>query len=260
MNRLAIKRRIGHLFRLLAQPRHRRIVLLYHAVGDGAWALPVAAFVRQIEHISNHSRPFRLSQFDLPAVDDRLEIAITFDDGYASLADIVRPVAKDHGLAPAVFLNTGWIGTGERKRSEAALGHYPDETFMSWPDVEALARDGWEIGSHGIEHLDLTVLERPAIDAELTRSKLMIEQRLSRPCPGFSFTWGRHNALVRQRVAAAGYTYACTGRHSAMALPPSAFEIPRLNIDGDYDFDDFLAIVRGDWDYLKWLQRLREAL
>ncbi len=32
---------------------------------------------------------------------------------------------------------------------------------------------------------------------------------------------------------------------------------PRINVAQNYSLEDFRAIVRGDWDYLGWVQRAK---
>lgn len=264
MNRLAVKRRLGRLFALLKRPAPRRVVLLYHSVGGGPWSMSSTDFDRQMRYLARAGQFFALGDAlsNAPAHGDltALQVAVTFDDGYAALADVVRPVLKSLGMRADVFVNAGLIGDATRRASDTTLGHYPGEQFMTWGDVASLVADGWGIGSHGLTHADLTKLGQQAIDDELVQSKVLIEKRLEKCCDGFSYTWGRHSALVRNRVVAAGYRYACSAEHETVEPCSPMFEIPRMNIDRDYEFDDFLAVVQGDWDYLRWLQKARAIL
>ena len=188
---------------------------------------------------------------------EHIEVAITFDDGYGCLVDEALPILADLGLTATVYLNTGWMADWERRPSDPMLGHYPGEQFMRWSDVERLAKAGWTIGSHGVEHLDLTLTPTAVTDRELVESRQTIEARLGLPCRHFSYTWGHHSPALRVRVAAAGYRYAVAGHHVPLRAGDDPLALPRINIDHRYSLADFHAIVRGDWDYLGWVQRAR---
>ncbi len=255
--RLEMKRRIGRLTKRLAFPQPRRLILLYHAVGTSAWAMQTQLFRRQMEYLAGAANLLRLDGLVKPINAEPLQIAITFDDGYASLHDIVRPIARDLGIRPAVFLNTGWISDHERRPSRPDLGHYEGEAFMSWCDVEALAKDGWQIGSHGVEHVDLTRQSNERVKTELEQSKGAIETRLSLPCEAFAYTWGRHSAAVRAHVRQAGYQTALTTMHAPLGDADDLLRLPRIDVHSGYSFEDFVAVVNGDWDYLGWIQATR---
>jgi peptidoglycan/xylan/chitin deacetylase (PgdA/CDA1 family) len=185
-----------------------------------------------------------------------LQAAITFDDGYASLHGAALPILRGAG-GPSAFLNTGSIGVIDRKVSDPALGHYPDETFLLWHEVEDLAAAGWEIGSHGVDHLDLTIQPDSIVRTQLNASRARIGEVLSSCSPIFSYTWGRHTSHLRRLVAECGYRGAVAGVHGAVNKSSDPMAIPRIDIARGYTLDDFKAIVRGDWDYLGWLQQAR---
>jgi peptidoglycan/xylan/chitin deacetylase (PgdA/CDA1 family) len=186
-----------------------------------------------------------------------LRVALTFDDGYASLSDTAAGILSAAGMTATVYLNAGLIKEDARRRSDPVAGHYPDETFLSWTDVGRLREHGWTVGSHGLEHLDLTALTPDRVVSELTLSKAIIEGRTGVPCEHFSYTWGRNDASLRSAVRDAGYRYAAAAKHGPVKREFDPFAIPRINIHRDYTIADFAAIVRGDWDFLGWWQRVK---
>lgn len=253
--KLDLKRFVGRSFGHLPQAGSRDIILLYHSVGDSPWAVPTAQFGAQIEWLSMAAQIVSLAEFMTNAPDAPLRVAITFDDGYASLYRVVRPLARELRLRPAVFLNTGFVGGSPRRTSEPRSGHYPEEEFLLWEEVEQLLADGWTIGSHGVTHLDFTRAHDDVVRAQLRQSKAVVEHNLSVPCNYFAYTWGRHSRHLRQLVAEAGYLNAFAGVHAAVGANCNRMALPRINVSQEYSVDDFKSIVRGDWDYLGWLQR-----
>lgn len=257
VDRLGWKRRLAHLTGRWRAGGPRRQVLLYHAVEGGVWALTEKVFRTQMEWLAAEIQVLPLDPLLEGSGSAHSGVAITFDDGYACLVETALPILAELGLTATVYLNTGWIGDRERRPSDPSLGHYPGEQFMRWADVERLVLAGWTIGSHGVEHLDLTRMPAAVTDRELNTSRQTIESRLGLPGRHFSYTWGRHTPALRRRVAAAGYRHAAAGHHAPLSAGDDPLAFPRINIAQEYDLADFQAILRGDWDYLGWVQRAR---
>lgn len=217
-------------------------------------------FRRQIAWLSENATLLPLEGLLKKSGDDGLRVAITFDDGYATLYDHVAPILAEHGTAATVFINTGRIGEAARKPSVAAQGHYPNEQFLTWREVEALVRARWTIGSHGVEHLDLTRQDATNVARELADSKREIESRLGRPCRHFAYTWGRFTSSLQDAVEVAGYACGVSGLHGAVSPASDVYALPRIDIRAEYELSDFVDVVMGRWDYLGIKQRLARRL
>jgi len=186
-------------------------------------------------------------------------VVISFDDGYASVHDHAAPILAEHGATATVYLNTGWIGDIVRRPSDVNLGHYPQEFFMNWREAEALAKAGWTIGSHGVDHLDLTQQEPTFAERELTDSKHTIQSHLGIPCEHFAYTWGRFTPALVGMVRRAGYRSAVSGLHGGVSHLSDRFALPRIDIRAEYEIQDFANAVTGRWDFLGFKQRLARS-
>jgi peptidoglycan/xylan/chitin deacetylase (PgdA/CDA1 family) len=259
--RVSLKRRIGWLYALVrARDAHRKLILLYHSVGGSAEATASDAFRDQLGVIAAMGQLVPLRQVLESAPSPRIAVAVTFDDGYATLRDQAASILTDFGGAATAFLNVGEIGDEERLPSRAEDGYYPHEQFLTWHDVDALRAAGWHIGSHGVRHLDLVRADVATVKQEVSDSKQTIERRLGTTCDMFAYTWGRNGLGLRAQVRAAGYTYGFAGDHSALMAKSDPFALPRINVANEYSRDDFAAILRGDWDYLHWLSRAKAVM
>ena len=141
--------------------------------------------------------------------------------------------------------------------SDPKLGHLAGEKFMVWSEVRALRDEGWMIGSHGLDHLDITKLDDDALRYQLQGSRALIEERLNASCPAYAYPWGRNNVRARSAVAEAGYDHAAGTTHGPLAINGSALNFPRIDIRRDYTLSDFKKIIRGDWDFLGHVQAWR---
>jgi len=257
IDRIVWKRRIGAALRWIPHQPSRKIVLLYHAVGSGPMATSMARFRRQMQWLAGVARVVSLEALLDPQPGTGPVVAITFDDGYSSVHDAALPVLERLGLLATVYVNTGWIGDQQARASQPELGHQLGETFMRWSEAEALVQAGWTVGSHGVDHLDLTRVSGDVCRRQLVQSRDEISRRLKMDCVHFAYPWGRNTAQLRALVRQCGYRYAAGGQHGPLrsGFDPMAF--PRINVAQDYSLEDFKAIVRGDWDYLGWVQRAK---
>ncbi|MEY4880208.1 MAG: hypothetical protein RJB62_1677, partial [Pseudomonadota bacterium] len=108
----------------------RRAILLYHSVGSSPLALSQSAFRAQMEWLVKNATIATTESLLQQSDAAPLKLALTFDDGYASVFGEAFPVLNDLGATATVFLNTGCIGERDRRASDPALGHYPQDTFL----------------------------------------------------------------------------------------------------------------------------------
>jgi peptidoglycan/xylan/chitin deacetylase (PgdA/CDA1 family) len=152
------------------------------------------------------------------AGDHRQLVGITFDDGYADLADHVPAVLHRHGFTATVFVVSGRLG---------GVNDWDGST--PWPLVNAdgvrrLVDAGLEIGSHGRHHVALAGMDPIALRDETDGSRRDLEALLGAPVRGFAYPYGSMDAAARAAVRESGYAYGCAvfaarRDQSVMALP-----------------------------------------
>ena len=147
-----------------------------------------------------------------------------------------------------------WLGR-IREASNAAPSNAELYDFMDWNEVRELHRQGFEIGSHTMEHPILTRIGPDALQRELVGSKLRIEQELGLEqgagkvrCRTIAYPNGGASDVspeVFSAAGAAGYELGFTvgERHS----PPGEdqFSISRLCIQGHLPMSEFTYRVDG---------------
>ncbi len=260
MSTLIWKRRLAKLYAPFCSGLNRRIILLYHSVGDGSLAISKDMFRQQMNWLAERASIVPVNDLISENNNHGLQAAVTFDDGYVSLYEHAAPILEELGRVATVYLNTGWIGETERKASVAELGHYDGEQFLTWNEVEALRQAGWNIGSHGVNHLDMTIQDANLVEEELVNSKREIETRLGQPCEYFAYTWGRFSPELQSAVKTAGYHSAASGLHGPVTPASDPFAVPRIDVRAEYELSDFQNLVEGYWDFLGFKQRLMRKL
>jgi peptidoglycan/xylan/chitin deacetylase (PgdA/CDA1 family) len=114
--------------------------------------------------------------------------------------------------------------------------------FMSWDEVRALSRQGFDIGSHTVNHPILTEVDPDGLETELTESKRVIERELGMPCPYFAYPNGGPfdvSDRVIEAVRRAGYRFAFTVTGRLAVQGQSPYAIDRVYIPGQASMPDF---------------------
>src|SRR2546427_5338288 len=128
---------------------------------------------------------------------------LTFDDGYASLADHAYPLLAELGFTATTFLITDHVGrtnTWDVRYTWRRLAH------LDWPAIEAWRARGFDFASHGASHVRLTwVADAPAA-AELARSRETLCAGLGEAAGrAVAYPFGASDARIERLAAAAGY-------------------------------------------------------
>jgi peptidoglycan/xylan/chitin deacetylase (PgdA/CDA1 family) len=127
--------------------------------------------------------------------------ALTFDDGLADNLTALAPLLVELDAPATVFVVSGWSGD-----------RHPDAPTASLLDdegVRALHLAGIEIGSHGVQHRDLTTLSYEGALDELCASRSALEAVIDAPVTVAAYPFGAADGDVRRACADAGYLAAC---------------------------------------------------
>lgn len=178
-----------------------KAILTFHSVDDSGSVLsyPPAAFAALLRSLDDARLPVRdLDTLLAPAT--ARGVALTFDDGMASLHAHARPVLREHGVPSHLFLATATVGGTNRWDAES--GAMPSFPMLDWDQVAAMQQAGMRIESHTHTHPDLRGADAATIDDECEEADRLIEARTGRRPAYFAYPFGRHDARARERVRA----------------------------------------------------------
>ena len=104
-------------------------------------------------------------------------VGLTFDDGFADLAEHALPVLVEHGFRATVFVTTG-VTDGR-----LAFPWYDRQPpVLGWDEVVELDRAGTlRFEAHTVSHPSLLAVDDAAAETEIRDSRLELESRLGRP-------------------------------------------------------------------------------
>lgn len=144
--------------------RHGRI-LAYHSIGTPEYGindLRPRDFERHLQIAVDDGWSFA-TPAEVIAEPDKPQLALTFDDGLASVLASALPVLRHHGIPGTAFVVTGW-----------ADGQIPDNLrriVLDWRGVNALQDGGMTVASHSVTHSDFGRLAPGEARRELESSR-----------------------------------------------------------------------------------------
>ncbi len=117
---------------------------------------------------------------------DYAYLTFTFDDGYEEMYTTVLPIFGKYNISGTSYIIVDLVG-----------GYFEEQKLMDWNEIKKLKESGFEIGSHTLNHKNLTKLEKEEIIEELKISKEKLEEK------GFnvrslSIPYGSYNNEVKE--------------------------------------------------------------
>jgi len=153
-------------------------------------------------------------------------IVLTFDDGYIDNYQYAFPILKKYKFVATFNVITDFID-----------GKRPG--YMNWNQLEEMAIEGMEIGSHTLSHPDLYRKPRAVQVKELAESKATIEARIGTPVTTFCFPAGKYDATTLSVLRDVGYTAALTEIQGTRQSTENLLELRRIRVRGSYSVADY---------------------
>jgi peptidoglycan/xylan/chitin deacetylase (PgdA/CDA1 family)/GT2 family glycosyltransferase len=204
--------------------------LLYHRVGSPAvgqhrdLTVSPRVFRQQVGWLSRRGyagiRPsqwhdWRIGQGELP----KKPVLISFDDGYADLAEHALPILRDHGFSAAIFIVSERLGSPNTWDTGETPAEGP--RLMTEREVAHWHRAGIEFGAHGRTHRDLSLLDGTDLDDEVRGSGYDLERIIGERVRCFAYPFGSHNAATRAAVSSSyDVAFTADGGVNGLATPP----------------------------------------
>lgn len=227
------------------------VVLQYHHVSDTtpkSTSVTPEQFKQHLDYLANDST---ISVVPLSVLlenntnsktnngdqrDNKIQVAITFDDGYTNIFENARPLLKEYGFPYAIFVNPGAIDSGKAYA-------------MTWDQLRLLGEEGVEFGNHTTNHSHLTTaygyqekskrLQIIQQDIELAESRLTKE--LGQNHHWLAYPYGEFSLEIQQLVRAMNFIG--FGQHSGPIGSSSNYtRLPRFPVSGFYANIDKLPL------------------
>lgn len=121
----------------------------------------------------------------LEPIPDKL-VVLTFDDAVKSHYTVVRRILKQHKFGATFFITEGFDFTTDK------------ENYLTWDEIAQLHRDGFEIGNHTRDHMQVTKQNLPKLEEQIEAiNRRCRQQGIPRPI-SFAYAGNSFDAARRR--------------------------------------------------------------
>jgi len=236
------------------------IVIIFLSVSDFNAFCQVSAKLSSQNNVENSEIIWAAKWFD----DKSSAFSLSFDDGYISHYENVRPILNQINFNGTFYVMPPWL-------TDSLPGIW---RYGTWPMFQAMAMEGHEIGSHTMNHLHLQELEigdtttQGTILYEIYQAREFINQKLpNQKCITMAYPFAEHNPIIDSLTLLYFKSARANGNFPNASSPTneqwfalSAVEIlfnePRNSLDDDLEELQFMQdwidslIVLEDWGIL----------
>lgn len=248
------------VFRLKQKPVTR--IVMFHDI------LPEASgfFKANLYFLKRHTNVVSLDDFFSGKLSSKkINVVITFDDGYKSWVTLAVPTLKELGLPAIFFVTSDFIGLSKEEQDEFALtnlfltrGPQRMTGGLSLDDMRRIVRDGFAIGGHTLKHLNLgKVRDRAQIRYEIAEDKRILEKATGIKIEYFSYPFGACNnpeINLEEVLQESGYRGAVTNISGLNDLRSNQYFLYREITEASMPGRVFRARVYGNYDAVRFIR------
>jgi peptidoglycan/xylan/chitin deacetylase (PgdA/CDA1 family) len=251
-----IKKRIPLLGRFLKNENKAPIIYYHNIVPDGNgfsfMHTDISIFKQHIKYLTENG--YKTYTFDeIPENFKKdpksKEAVITFDDGFLSNYTIAYPLMKELGLKFNIFLAVG-------KMEEKV------ENYLSWEMVKEMSESGIVgFGAHTYSHIDTRKINESNYEKEITLTNDLIKKHTGKEANDFCFPYGYYNReAVKYLCEKESYKRLYTSDYMKLKKMKNSEIIGRIPISNDYNINDFEMHIKGFYDIMYYLIKLRRLI
>lgn len=181
-------------------------ILLYHKTPED--------FDMQMKHLKDYGYSTVSMQEATEIINGQIKgpskpVAITFDDGFSDQLKAFE-ILKKYNFKATFYIIIGSKASdyciGVEKRNKDC-----GDSYLNWNEVKQISDSGLvEIGSHTVDHLQLSALDENSQRYQIFESKKFLEEKIGKRVASFAYPYGKYNQASINLVREAGYTNATT--------------------------------------------------
>ncbi len=188
----------GILLLLKRKPKKAGVILFHHITDKH----PLSLSEISMKMFTDYCRTIKSAKWSVKPICQRgnseNELSITFDDGFHSNLKAAE-ILEEFELKATFFICTAHLTNDEVTDVYGAKARLSEEEILN------LHTRGFEIGSHTVHHLDLTLLSDEQLYLELYQSKKKLESIIDAPVKSLSIPYGIWNRKVIHHAKEVGY-------------------------------------------------------
>lgn len=196
INTEEVCRQWREVFMFLADKKNIQSVM-FHDVNNSYTGVDYAieGFENLIRLTKNNGYVLCSSKEYFASTDRKNKIICTFDDGYKGVYENAFPIMNKYEFTATVFVCPDLIG----KQNDWNHKDPYIRKHMDINELNTLASSGWEIGSHGLNHVNLKRYNESELIEMLINSKEILEELFGK-VDSFCYPFGEYNEFIANKV------------------------------------------------------------
>ncbi len=225
-------------------------ILMYHSiVDDHDKSVSINSFEKQM--IFMKKMGYQTIGFkDLNNNNNNKKFIITFDDGYENIFINAFPILIRLGFKATCFIITNKIG--HYNEWDINEDNYIKMKLMNHDQISEWLQNGFNVGSHTMDHLDLIELNCENKNQQIIDSKKFFKDVFKIEIDSFAYPFGSYDSetvnIIKQH-----YDYAVTTKRSRFIKNKFSNELlPRVPINKNDNLFKFFLKIRTPYEDIKF--------
>ena len=199
-------------------------------------------------------------------ISDKINVVITFDDGYRSWITYAVPILLELKLPATFFVSSGFVGLSKEYEADflqsklnTKIGPGKIVGGLNFEDVGGIAKKGFTIGGHTLNHCDMVaVTDINQLRYEINEDKMRLEKMTGKKVDYFAYPGGGYyNTKINliEALKESGYRGAVTTVPGFNIVGSNPFLLNRELTAAPMPEWVFRARVYGNYDAVKLIKQ-----
>lgn len=189
LNGLSLKTKLPNANKVFEKPRIQ-FLYIHHVFDD-----EIQNFDKLLKALSKQHLFISYSEAVTKILSGKIDkpyISISSDDGFKNNLEAVKVMEK-YGIKGCFFINPDTIGIKEISKIKIFCKdrlNFPPTEFMDWDDIDNLMKNGHEIGSHTMGHINIAETNIHEVEDNINQSYEVLHARCG-VVSHFAYPYGR---------------------------------------------------------------------
>ena len=222
-------------------------ILMYHSIMDNdEQSVSVQSFKKQMNLMKTMG--YQTIKFNELKDNNKKKFIITFDDAYENVFINAFPILRKLGFNAVCFIVTNKIGA----YNDWDKNEFKKKKLMNFEQISEWLINGFNIGSHTLDHVDLTKLNKNDKINQIINSKKYLNSMFNTKINTFAFPFGSYDDEA-QSIINKYYDYAVTTKRSRFVKNKFNNKLlPRVPVSKDDNFFKFFLKIKTPYEDIKF--------